>query len=197
RRSDLPEVMSRLIRRVSAILLLIAASLSVATCRRPLALDRPPIIMIVADALRHDFPDVPGYTPDRRGISRLSSVATVFDKCVTTMPATRGSFPSFFTGQMTGTLDEAARRSSWIARLRASGYRTTFIASSVAFGKDPSSVDVGSMFDEAFLENRAERIARPIPEAIGLLDAALARRKSDRVLVILHLFLPHAPYWRA
>src|SRR5207245_5136811 len=86
---------------------------------------------------------------------------------------------------------------SWIARLRASGYRATFIASSYAFGNAPSSVDAASMFDEAFLEQVTGRVARPLPEAVALFDNVLAHRKSDRILVILHLFLPHAPYWRA
>jgi hypothetical protein len=183
-------------RRVVATLLAVAAAVSLAACRRAIPPEPPPIIMIVADALRHDYPDLPGYRPDPRGMARLGSTATVFEKCVTTMPMTRGSFPGLLSGQMTGTLDDAAQRSSWIARLRAAGYRTAFISSSYAFGKEPSSVDIAAMFDEVFLEQKPGRAARPMPEAIDLLDQVLARRKNDRIVVILHLFYPHAPYWR-
>jgi len=174
---------------------IVLATLLLAACHRA-ASDRAPIIIIVADALRHDYASLPDYVPDPRGFARLKATATDFRKCVTTMPMTRGSFPGLLSGEMTGTLDASARQQSWVRRLHDAGYRTTFIASSYAFGTDPSSVDVGPLFDDVDLENVPGRVARPMPEALNLLDRALARRKSDRILVIVHLFYPHAPYWK-
>ena len=180
---------------VASVVALIA--ICCASCRPVQDRDtQPPIIIIIPDALRHDYASMPGYAPHGSGMQRLRAAATTFDKCVTTVGTTRGSFPGFFSGQLTGSLDENARRSSWIAALRGAGYRTTFIASSYAFGTEKSAVDVMPLFDDVFLENTPGRIARPMPEAVALLDRVLGQRKSDRVLVVLHLFYPHAPYWQ-
>lgn len=165
-------------------------------CHRATPPDGAPVVIIIADGLRHDFAELRDYTPDPGGVSRLAAQATTFTKCVTTVGMTRGSFPGLLSGQMTGTLDEKARRSSWISRLRQNGYTTAFIASSYAFGPGPSSVDIGPLFDEVHLENNPKRVARPMPEALSIFDAVLSRRRSDRILVVLHLFYPHAPYWR-
>src|SRR5438045_9396952 len=157
-------------------ILFAVAAIFLSACQRAFVPDRPPIIIVVADALRYDYATLPDYTPDPNGFRALASQSAVFRKCVTTVPATRGSFPGLLSGEMTGTLDAAARKDSWVTALRLAGYRTTFIASSYAFGnKDASSVDVSPLFNETFLEQTPGRIARPGSESIALLDQVLAK----------------------
>jgi hypothetical protein len=185
-------------RAISLVLLCVSVG-----CRNPIDQNKPalvsveagPIIIVVADALRHDFRTV-DQTPSRMsGASMLARDGTEFRKAFTTVPTTRESFSGLLSGFLTDNLGAVRAESSWVRRLHEMGYQTIFIASSSMFGSKQGLVDPSAVFDRTVLETDRQRIARPLDEAVNLGAANLRDRSSDRVLLVLHLFYPHAPYW--
>lgn len=169
----------------------------------PPAREKPSVVLITIDTLRHDHMSV--YRYPRATTPRLAEWASkgaVFEQAYTYWPKTRGSFVAIMTGRTAGESGYSAKHpelhslSSTLAEtLQRDGYDTAAfvdnanVAGSLGFSRGFATyVEMwaeGSLKDEVA---RTEAITRR-----GI-DYVKSKAGSDGFFLWLHYVNPHAPY---
>jgi arylsulfatase len=143
--------------------------------------DQPPnIVFVITDQQRFDTIAALGASHvDTPNLDRLVAEGTAFTRCYATSPSCAPSRASLFTGlspHTTGVLrNEDTWRTSWVSRLRDSGYRTVNVGKMHA---SPWETELG--FDERVVVENKDRDHPMVPFLHDELDKALFIRGERR-----------------
>lgn len=176
--------------------------------------DRPPVIVIVLDALSASHVTHLGYHRDTTpAIDAIAAEGATFTNCIVPAPFTVASVPSLMTGRLPdshGVISSAFRirpdEVTLAEYLSGDGYRTVAVCSQPNGGPATGNDDGFDEFLELWVPEEGEEpdyvlerraIAFMIPSADEVVDEAeryLADAVDDPLFLYVHILEPHTPF---
>ncbi len=193
-------------RRGSLLQVLVLAGFGAAGCSRAGGVKSPgaPVILISIDTVRSDHLPAYGYRGiETPAVDAFARDAVLYERAFSHYPLTFPSHASILTGLLPpqhGVRDNKGYvlgddQTTLAERLRAAGYRTAGIVSSMVLGRQTG---IGQGFEE--FDDQMETGTRKFPQRRGADSIAIAEAWLDRLpqgqtpFLFLHLFEPHTPY---
>lgn len=196
-----------------AVLVLAAAALIVASCRRApdklgtARFEQSPVIIISVDTLRSDRLPVYGYkgvqTPN---IDAFRADAILFEKAYAHVPLTLPSHVSLLTGELPaetgvrnniGYVFDSAKQPTIPGLLKAKGYATGAAVSAWVLRGDSGLQSAFDFYDDRIVMKSNEvagRLQRPGGETLDVAERWIGGNAAKPFFFMLHLFEPHSPY---